>query len=279
MKRPALLLLVFVVAACHQAGSTDGNSDANVRICDQSAQLRFALSIAPGGMVTSGQHMLYENGVPFLFVDGQCNYWVSRGVANIWEDVRTGQLSGDEEAALSSDLYYADWARLRGDWRGFTFDGNVEIFSNGTATVVCDAGCDASGVPIEVTKMRDAWQAWTDRLWRAGSPIDGAERIIVVRYDDGQPPGQYDWQPWPLQLPIDSIAVSYAQSYQTVVNSTLVSNAADAQAIRSLRRKMAAGQLGNPSMGAIMIQSGAQNYQLFARDTTPLEAADGLVQH
>src|SRR5690242_4175401 len=105
MRRVALVLtLALATPACRDrrenerpySSSQDGGTDAArgdaassvVRpICDGSKEIRFAVRIMGGG-TQRPPSMMTNLGIAYLYIRGDCRYWVNPGVYFQWDETR-----------------------------------------------------------------------------------------------------------------------------------------------------------------------------------------------
>src|SRR5262249_1645270 len=122
-------------------------------ICDGSNRLRLVYAAMIQGGLTSGSQLFADNGRPFLFVDGQCNYWVSDGAE--YSRYHTGHLTPDAERMLEDQLGYRSWKNHRGTYAGSpAADAPIAVFADGDGVeIACVELCDQA--PGFVSNLRD----------------------------------------------------------------------------------------------------------------------------
>ncbi len=270
------------------AATTDGADAEPDEICDGSAGLRFAMYLPTSvERVEPASYVLWENGARFLFVFGDCSYWVS-GPDNPTrsERYRSGQLAQEDAQALAQTFHFGRWRdmALTGYWHPSPedFDLPTTVFYDGVDIVVCSGGCNALGVRAEVHAMRDAEQGWIETLWTAGSSQDGPLRVVAVRIADDDP--TYDAVPaasWPLATPLATLAFPEADAIPQEAGHSLRVDAVEAGALIGIWTEYLAGAHGElwRSHASIPLYDDAQGprYRVFIRDSIPLEDDLGLI--
>jgi hypothetical protein len=217
---------------------------------------------------------MYENGAYYLFVDGQCNYWVSNP-SEVWDATRSGVLDVESAAELGKRLHFDAWPELHGTWAdptGGVFDAPVLVFDDAGSAVVCAELCNASDVPSAVKAMRDASPQVAQELWDAGTPIESPVRAIAVV---GEFAAQIPYVDWPLARPISDFVRT--DDHIGFGLGTLEDNVASVQALKELRASFLRGDHGVFFWNQLPIKSNGSYYSLYLRDTLPFEDAQGLV--
>jgi hypothetical protein len=215
----------------------------------------------------------YDNGAYYLFVDGQCNYWVSNP-SQVWEETRVGVIDVETAARLGESLHISIWSDLKGTWsdpRGGVYDAPVLIFDDASRAVVCAKLCDAPGVPAAVKEMRDAFPGIAHELWDRGTPIVSSIRAIAVA---GEPAPAVPFVEWPLARPITDFLRTGNIGFG---EGTLEDNVTSVQALKDLRESFVRGDHGAFVWNILPVKSGGSYYQLFVRDALPFEDAQGIV--
>jgi len=255
-------------------------------ICDGTNEIRFLFTTArlwsgPGEVI------FLENGAGLVIVDGKCQFW-AQGERR-WDDLKTGQLSPDEERELAERIRYAEWPSVKGVWPGnpTNYDVPVLRFSDGRNTVECVQDCDLPETPAAVLAMRDQIGDLARWLLERGASATGPVRIMV---EENGPEGPSYTVPmtvaWPLQSVSPAEVAIPVSSYDVLTgagNTTLVTDAADAAALRALREDYRSEKYGVWFYDFIPIRvhdPGADKvpeYLLWFRDTTPFEDERGLI--
>jgi hypothetical protein len=268
------------------AGGADAvdSSAPSLEICDGSAGLRLASRIRLTGLLELGRLFIAELGYGYLFVDGQCHYWAWRTMAvgphNMWYPTREGQLSHEDAAALASEVRYSSWDELVPWPFSDCSDCGWTVLHDQARAFRCYADCGVSLAQgddlLKAQEARAATRAswdWIVRLYDAGTPVDGAMRILVY---GAVPPELPDMVllPWPLADPIENFVVTGS----AVPRSFLITDPAETQILRQLRQDLVDGRLGNDGDDHIIIESQRDDvpvWYLYMRDTVPLEDATG----
>ncbi|NVB84822.1 MAG: hypothetical protein HOV81_41010, partial [Kofleriaceae bacterium] len=261
----ALLPLLVFTLACEDA-------EPKKPLCDPSEANagRVALEAQVGGNIGNGPAVMYDNGFPFVFVDGQCNYWSSG--TRTWRETRTGVLDADTAAELGARLHFGAWPDLAGTWleSGYV-DAPTLIFDDSTRVVVCASLCDGSSVPDSVKAMRDELFVVAQELWDRGSAVESGVRAIAIAYEPFQGIPFVDW---PLARPIsDFVRTGSVEPGQGVLED----DPASAQALKDLRASFVRGDHGAFGWDMLPVKSDGAYYQLYLRDTLPFEDAQGFV--
>jgi hypothetical protein len=120
-------------------------------LCDGSDAVRLQYTSGGGFFPGSYYGFLAPFLSRYLFVDGHCRYWVS---AAAWAGVRIGSLTDDQANTLETELHYAEFAELNGDWetRGCN-DGGTWTVSDGASQIGCYCGCTDDDVPAAVSEV------------------------------------------------------------------------------------------------------------------------------
>ena len=248
-------------------------------ICDGSDDLRFWAGVTGGGMTAVEHDVLFENGASFFLIDGRCRFWV-KPAENIFEEVRSGVLDPGTLAELADDFRYDHWPELEGSYFGdvAAFDADNIGFMDREVAISCAANCLGDSTPPDVVAMREAYVAWSTRLWETGEAVSGDLRANAVEHS--RPPEDWsrEWRPvpWPASVPIESFAVPEGGGRPPIV----VLSGPDADALRVLRREFLDGEHGDfPSAGHSMLISDTDGplYFVNVRDTTPFEDERGVI--
>ena len=233
----------------------------------------------PASRVTSGQQVMFDNGSPFLFVDGQCRYWVAPR-NDRWADTRTGTLSVEDASALASEVGWHDWDSLPG---GIVpgeaiFDADTIVLQTPTNRVECFAGCFGSELPTSVRRATENMGSWIDQLWASGVPLDGGVWMIAVSREDGMNIGPAT--AWPLDWDIADVAVDgLAAAGLGYGDGHYVSPDLGADALRVARARHRAGLEGEDFWYGQLpfVDAMEQRYVVYMRDALPLEGPQGIV--
>jgi hypothetical protein len=273
MSRIAPLVPVLLGAIACGCGA---DSEISKPLCDpsQPSAGRVAVEMRDNpGRVARGQAVMYDNGAHYIFVDGQCNYWVNHP-NQVWDETRSGVLDVETAARLGESLHFGAWSDLRGTWSGDggVFDAPVLIFDDAMSAVICADLCDGPGVAGAVKAMRDAFPVVAQELWDRGSPAASGVRAIAVA---GQPGPGIPFVDWPLARPI----ADFVRSGQSigVGEGTLEADVASARSLQELRASFLRGDHGAFVWNMLPVMSDGAYYQLYLRDALPFENELGLV--
>jgi len=234
-------------------------------LCDGSTALRFAMN-SGGGNLSGLPAFLSEIGWQLLLIDGQCRYHAMTAPDH---EIRTGMLNEAEAQDFSQELSLGAWQGLRPS-PGCP-DAGVQTFAFGP---------DRTSVSCESTPLSQASARWLDRLYQAGTPVDGSIRFWLTeasneRWPDSNPEAAL---PYPLSGPLGAISEPFGPA-QVIVTS----NAADAASLRGLRAQY---QAAMPQISALPqysipvvfspSESESKYYDLSLRDTLPFEVDGAL---
>ena len=234
-------------------------------LCDGSTALRFAMQ-SGGGNLSGLPAFLSEVGFRLLFIDGQCRYYAMTAPDH---EIRTGVLSEADAQSFSDELSLGAWQGLSAS--SGCFDGGQQTFAFGP---------DRASVSCASTPLTQASDRWLDRLYDAGTPVDGPVRYWLTeasneRWPESNPEAAL---PYPLSGPLGSVGEPFGPAHAQVS-----SNAADAAALRALRAQYQAAtpQISVPPQYSIPIvfspsESEAKYYDLSLRDTLPFEVDGAL---
>lgn len=128
-------------------------------------------------------------------------------------------------------------------------------------------------------ELAESITASLKELSSSGAPWTGDARYVVVEEDRPIPPGYLGYRnaaPWPLAEAVADVAIgaAEAETYEAVVSHLVT--AADAEALRSLRSRFLAGEVGFEAERFIPIETAdGARYRLYVRDAIDLEDAQG----
>lgn len=292
--RGFLVLTAPVVVACAgHSEAVDAATDASVdarapvsprTICDGSGDLRVFVAVVGGGLSPAQFRVLQENG-SFIAIDGRCRYWVRSG-ENVFEETRSGVLDSDMLAEFVDDFRYDYWPELPGRVPSGVpiWDASDIVFMDRTTRIICVSNCLGASTPADVVAMREANNAWNARLWAAGEAVTGDVRASVIESGGSPEFAPARWNlvatPWPLSIPIESVAVSEAtgESEALGYGDGILFTGPDAEALRTLRNEFVRNDPASTGLAAIMIRDGdGPFYYVDVRDTTPFEDELGLI--
>jgi hypothetical protein len=252
------LALVAALAACGGGGET-------VRVCDDSADVRLAVRYRPGFALSPGEHVLYDHGQSWLYVDGRCDFHVKIG--SRWDDARIGVA---DDGTLVDELSLGSLDELAGAYLGEVAEGaTLEIAFDG-ALLTCNGGCTGAEVPEEIAELNaHAAALLRDLADRSTMPLL-PQRVLVI----AQPVPPTPSFLWPAALDPASIAVAPADA--DTAPSLLVTDD-DGDALRDLRREVR--DATPPPAGAWVTTDLANppSFSVFLRDALPFEDADGQI--
>jgi hypothetical protein len=251
------------------------------RICDGSNFITFQYSVylAPPHK-PYGSENVWENGAPFLYIDGHCRYW-SFGTGGFFlqadGETRTGTLTFAEAEELATDVRLADWSTWSGSHRYVqTADNTDAVFGDGTNFVSCDNSCDFPGAPTDLVGIYHAVLPWLERLYARGTPLAGSVRATLVDVDAVYPDWRTATAAWPLDRPLAPFVVPY--TYQFPQASATRVDQPDADKLRALRAQKQDILPPNNSTPFVPLRGNQGHlYGLYVRDVLPFERDDGRV--
>jgi hypothetical protein len=276
-------VLAWMLGACGGGSMVPDSgppADASSLICDGAAEVRLVFMMASGGADIIGMRVTRENGIQYLLIDGQCRYWA---LSDPILDVRTGTLSSEQATALANELRIWEWERLQGQYVHGYCDGPNWFFRLGRSRIVIPSACGARDTAGPVQWLESAIAGQLGSIYASGSPFNGSVRFLLVRTPDEVPWGDLIMDRaanWPLAEDPASVALSYAEAAAYQVGTSRSLGPPDAELLRTLRRNFVASA-GVPYTGGYVPVLGplSQRYELFVRDSIPLEDSQGLLFH
>ena len=228
------------------------------KLCDGSSALRFAAD-SGGGNLSGLPPFLSEIGWSLLLIDGECHYYAMTAPVR---EIRTGTLSEADAQSFSEELSLGAW-QVRPESGGCA-DAGVQSFAFGP---------DRTSISCESTPLSQASDAWLERLYEGGSPVDGPIRYWVTEPSNEQ---------WPesnpdaaLPYPLSEAPAAISDPFER--GTPLVAADADAAKLRALRAEYQATPQGPllPPYSIPVVRS-AVYYDLSLRDTVPFEVDGAL---
>jgi hypothetical protein len=274
--RVATALLGLVLLACvaepeagdeaGEAGET-GEDQEPEAICDGSEDLR--LGMRGGGGWIFGLGVRVQLGRDFLYVRGDCRYWVQPGElppAGEVDMVRAGTLDEAQAQALAEQLHYGLWAGVAGHYGdNDTQDGNTVTIFDQDETLSCYGACPEA--PDFVHDLTVERQALLDELWAGGEAVEGPLRVAAAALDEGVQVSAVEWTV--AELDLASIAVPIEDAY-TGDPSVLIDDPNTVAALRAFRDAHIQAMAED-----FYVDAGGIVYAFDLRDVLPVEAAEG----
>lgn len=232
-------------------------------LCDGSTDLRLGYS-ADGGFVDVTFYFTNPHGHWFVFVDGQCNYYVSMGYL---EGVQTGALDAQQAEELAANVGWDSFDELTvEDIETCSDAGASSIWAPDGRRMSCTCGCDEG--PVSMRKM-DALSYMTElmsNLAMQGQSVSGPVSALAA---EASPTGSE--LAWPLDGPIASFPNLVHDLDDLGPNPQYASfeDVADASALRLLREQQ---QPGTP----LSVTDGQATYQLWVRDEIPAAVSEAI---
>jgi hypothetical protein len=278
MWRPTIGALVGMVllsgCGAQKVVPEDGANTAAVSICDGSGGVRLAVVIGGGGPAMPGTAMLSENGWRFLLVDGSCVAWI---LTSDNEPLRTLTVSGVEEQRLASALRLSNWTPFAGRHGGGCADAPGITYRFDRQRIdgaVCGLADDD---PIQ--QLNAAFDTQVEELAATATAVSGDMRYLVLPDPGIGVGGNRATVPWPLDVPIESVALTEQQAFQYMRGGSRRATGVDASRLRAIRTT-ALNAAATDGIVYDFTPVAAPNgvlYQLFARDSVPLENDNGLL--
>jgi hypothetical protein len=289
-KRFAGVLIVATLLGCSSLPSESDPGDAGTdvltdaqELCSGGTTLSLAYQLYLGGPVSHGEQFLDQNGRRFLFINANCEYWLSGfddddGWHAAWSEVRHGVLDAEDAAELEAAVAYRAWRDSQ--LRIPACDGPTVIATNGHEAMLRVSGCGGE-VPegdSRVKEVHDALDQFASQLWPKTEPISSAIRFRAIHVAAGQlgdrPPAplSFDVAPFSVDEMDDIVLGANAPSFVFADTAVLIE-------LRELRDQLLAGAFRTFEHQPILlgtVQQG-ETYILAFRDVLPFEDATGFV--
>lgn len=233
----------------------------------------------------------YELGHEYLYVRGDCRYWVadvSESNLRTWKVSYTGVLTEATEEQLSRELLFERWDELDGLYLGPGNPGGYEVqYFDGVSLIRCELGCSSDVDAPQVLKdLSQVGREWILRLQHEGTPMNLTDPMRVDILQVTSPKLVSD-EPCALEWPftLDPKTVSRLVD-EPLGRSVLVSDAEVSTQMRALRDQYLAGKeppgtCNLPLMDSqfFFYEAGAPNvaFSVWMRDHIPLEPPEGGV--
>lgn len=225
-----------------------GGTNTGRRICDGTTGLRFAASVPWNGPLQDGMGLLFEIGVMYILVSGECQYstWGSADSAlGDWAPMRTGTLSEASERELSESFEYSRWPQMQDSYGPDVIirDAPSLIVSDGRYRIACHKPC-AIEAPI-LNRALEEMSVWVDRLYDTGQDASGNIRLRVFELE--RYPG-VELVPWNLSQPPRLMLNSETLLQRLRGPATIIEGRADLDALREARLKIAKMVVPGPAL-------------------------------
>jgi hypothetical protein len=224
---------------------------------------------------------LVENGAWFLYLRGDCRYWVLAGTVEPgFGETREGVLEPNAEARLHDDLRYDEWPELAGVYAPEpppADAGPPEVLTdltNEIGCLICASLPDPKAAAVGAM-FSAAWD-WASALRQQGSPLTGPVRALAVEGSLAYSPYTGQVVPWTVGVPLSSLVVEASALWQGL--GRLVDQP-DAEVLRGWRNNQLAGMYHPADNGPFIPVSdnGGPFFALYVRDALPFEADNGVV--
>lgn len=235
------------------AGSdADTTPDERGRLCDGSQDMRVGYT-SEGGAVETTYELTNPYGHAFLFIDGECNYYVS---TDYREGMRAGQLTPQQRDDLEREIEWDAIEELAAevDDESCPDAGEVAIWAPGSK-VACTCGCDETDVGArKAAALQHIYDLMTT-LMGEGEP--GTGPLLAIASPNGGIP---DATAWPLDRSLDAIPDLIHDVYVEGVDAFAVFDRnVDIESLRALRYPAQAGRV-------ISVSDTSGTYELYMRD-------------
>jgi hypothetical protein len=245
--------------------------------------LRFAAVIPSSAGFEYGTGVLLELGLEYIFVSGQCDYvvWIESRPAVApfysWSPIRQGALTEEMATELAIDFDYGNWAANSGRWFGPDYnisDAPTLLMHDGTNKVVCLKPCEESAPPLGHA-LEVAMTEWPERLYVAGTDLDGAMRLRVFEMDP-VPPNATLFA-WSLVAPPEDL-LGVGDPTRIDGPAHVIEDEQELDALRAMRPDLANRVIPTAGWGAMSAHPDPQRVYVYAfRDITPFENEDGVI--
>jgi hypothetical protein len=273
MRKSASIALFSAALAvgCADVDTVPLDEELRESVCDGSQDLRLAwfLSNAGGQLRTPFQ---VELGFSYLYVRGDCHYWVSTSGF----ESHHGVLDADQETALAELVHYDDWEGLTQLWEDPGWD-DVPLMvvddGHGEFSIGCLGECPVAPEPVR--DMQAAYRDELESMAEVGERSTGPMRLLAARVPDGDPvPDPMFVVPWTVDLDLASVAVDMIDMEYAGM-SALVDDPTTLAQLHAFSDEHA-DALEQFSDFYVEVEPGVV-YELYLRDAVPFEGEDGLI--
>jgi hypothetical protein len=255
------------------ASASAGGTSPTRRICDGSSDIRLAYRWASASaMVLDYTRVLSELGFGFLYVDGNCHYWIQEPARPnaaddylTWRSYREGQLGEGQESRLHDAVSYDDPSTLPECSVTTTSDAPVVQLWDGATVHSCPG------------RLSTEWD-WPmrDELFQMGKAMTGPVRIEVGERLPTDVPEFALIYPWPLTESPSAYVTPESLSGASG-QSRLIGDPAEAAALRSLRDQFVADAERAPGYYFGIIYVEPRGFMFAMRDDLPFaDPGNGL---
>jgi len=242
-------------------GGTGGTTPELGALCDGSTDMRLGYAAA-GGFVDITFYFTNPYGHWFLFVDGQCNYYLSREYP---QGIVSGTLDDEQASTLADAIGWPSIAELAvEDVESCPDAGANVIWAPGGIEVSCTCGCDEGPVSQRKTDALQYMYELLETLAQSAPPLMGPVSALAA---PESPVG--DELTWPLDQPLATIPNLVHDLDSLGDEFALFEDPDDAAALRALR---ATAQPGTP----VRVADGEGAYQIYVRDELPEGVAPAI---
>ena len=250
-------------------------------------------------------NVFQENGHSFMFVKGNCEYWVytsfdgeGNNIQQKWSDIYTGILSNEDCTLFQNDLSLGqnNYSCVFYNCQYYdVFDG-CGSFLMADADGALRCGCDCS--MDEVKKTYSNQQKWFEYMLKNGRPADGKLRGMLVFARDeysavwaDMPDGLEKnaatrdlWENIPYFFP-ENVPDAWLPSPEwkpdtstpAIRGMTIIFPDEYQEQLKELRQRMRNLEFGTGRTGIPLVGKDGNKYALFLRPSIPLEDEHGLI--
>jgi hypothetical protein len=224
-----------------------------------------------------------ENGVTFLFVRGDCRYWIfGVGTRDANQETREGVLDPSQEAALHDELAFDEWPQMTGVY-GAQPSSHVlpDVLSDGRHFIRCFALCGLSGPEDKRALFAAMESSWLPVLYRQGVGLDGSMRMMVVDVSMSFPKWNYERVNWALKTAMASVKIPAEGPVPDRGEGYRIDAGEDVAILRDLRRNQLEELYHPASLGGFIpvVEDLGPLHALYARDVLPIEDERGIVNY
>jgi hypothetical protein len=271
MKKRARIGLVVAALAvgCGSEDTPPPDDELREALCDGSQDLRLAWFLSNSGGLLRTPFQI-ELGFSYLYVRGDCQYWVSTSGFESYH----GVLDAEQEAALAELVHYDDWEGLTQLWpEPEAYDVALMVVDDGHSeySIGCLGECPVA--PEPVLDMRAAYRDELASMAGVAERSTGPMRLLAMRVLEGDPVPMHV-VPWTVDIDLGAVAVDYFAT-QEVGMSVLVDDPATLAQLHEFADEHA-DDLEQFGDFHVEVESGVI-YELFVRDAVPFEGENGLI--
>jgi hypothetical protein len=224
--------------------------------------------------------VVVENGVTFLFVRGDCRYWLfGVGTRDVNQATREGVLDPSQEAWLHDRLAFDQWPQLAGTYGKRPLDPILpDVLSDGSNAIRCYAVC-ALGEADHIRPFFTAIESFLPELYSQAANLRGPVRVMVTDLSQTFPRWTYERVAWSLAIPMSSASIPSNGPVPGRGHGFRVDEPADIDTLRAWRAEQLAQTYHPTWVGGFIpvADQGGPLHGLYVRDVLSIENDDGIV--